>query len=58
MIDSNNDCLKVLFSSDDAYAQHMAAAIHSVLVNNIDFQEVCIYIVDNRISNENKEKLE
>jgi lipopolysaccharide biosynthesis glycosyltransferase len=55
---AKTDCLNLLFSSDDAYAQHMCAAIYSVLEHNVDFQKIQIYIVDNEISAENVDKLE
>lgn len=51
------DRLNVLFSTDDNYAQHLGVAIYSLLDSNRDFPEVCIYVVDNEICRENKEKL-
>lgn len=50
--------LCVLFSSDDNYAQHLGAAIYSLLVHNGSFESIQIYIIDNDISFESKEKLE
>lgn len=53
----NRNELNVLFSSDNHYAQHLGAAIQSLLENNRDFAVVRIYVVDNEISDLSKEKL-
>ena len=52
------DELNVIFSSDDNYAQHLGVAIYSVLDKNRDFERVNIYIVDNEITEVNRERLE
>lgn len=49
--------MNVLFSSDDNYAQHLGVAIFSLLMNNYSFKNINIYIVDNEITEINKEKL-
>jgi len=54
----NPNCMHVIFSSDDNYAQHMGAAIQSLLDNNRDFEKICVHILENGIGNENREKLE
>lgn len=53
----NRNELNVLFSSDDHYAQHLGAAIQSLLENNQDFTAIRIYVIDNQISDLSKEKL-
>lgn len=54
-----NKIINVIYSSDDNYAQHMGISIYSLLENNKDdFEEVNIYIIENNISIQNKEKLE
>lgn len=53
----NRNELNVLFSSDDHYAQHLGAAMQSLLENNQDFTVIRIYIIDNQISDLSKEKL-
>lgn len=53
-----NTHLNVLFSSDDNYAQHLGAAMYSLLENNADFDQVQVFIVDNDIRPDSKEKLE
>lgn len=53
----DNKQLRVLFSSDDNYTQHLGAAIYSLLVHNSEFEEIQIYVIDNEISAQNKEKL-
>lgn len=55
---NDNNVLNVLFSSDDNYAQHMGAAIYSLLKNNIEFEKINIFIVENEISDDNKKRLE
>ena len=54
----DNKQLRVLFSSDDNYAQHLGAAIYSLAAHNSEFEEIQIYVIDNEISAANKEKLE
>lgn len=54
----DNRQLRVLFSSDDNYAQHLGAAIYSLFAHNNDFEEIQVYVIDNDISAVNKEKLE
>ncbi len=52
------DKLNVLYSSDDNYAQHMGVSIYSLLNHNSDFETINIYIVDNGISDLNRNKLQ
>lgn len=49
--------LSVVYSSDDNYAQHVGVSIISLLDNNKHFTDIDIYIIDNDISVESKEKL-
>lgn len=49
--------LNVLFSSDNHYAQHLGAAMQSLLENNQDFTVIRIYVIDNEISDLSKEKI-
>lgn len=53
----NRNELNIIFSSDNHYAQHLGAAMQSLLQNNQDFAVVRIYVIDNEISISNKEKL-
>ena len=53
----NRNELNVLFSSDNHYAQHLGAAMQSLLENNPDFTVIRIYVIDNEISDLSKEKL-
>lgn len=53
----NNDTLNVVYSTDDNYAQHTGVSIISLLDNNRHFLNIEIYIIDNNISAENREKL-
>lgn len=50
--------MNILFSSDDNYAQHLGVAIYSLLSNNKWADEICIYVIDNEISAENRGRLE
>lgn len=54
----DNKQLRVLFSSDDNYAQHLGAAVYSLAAHNGAFEEIQIYVIDNDISAENRKKLE
>ena len=56
-MNSQNNTLNVLFSADDNYAQHLGAAIYSLLENNKSFQRIQIFVVDNNIKSENKKRL-
>ena len=53
----NSNELVVLFSSDDNYAQHLGAAIISLLENNKSFGQILIYVVDNDISKFSKDRI-
>ena len=48
--------MQIVYSSDDNYAQHMGASVYSLLSHNADL-EIIIYVIDNGISSDNKEKL-
>lgn len=50
--------MNVFFSVDNNYAQHLGVAIYSLLSNNGWADEICIYIIDNEISAENRGRLE
>lgn len=52
------DTLSVVYSCDNNYAQHMSVSIYSLLVHNLDFKHIQIYIIDNQISEINKEKIQ
>lgn len=53
----NNDTLNIVYSTDDNYAQHTGVSIISLLDNNRHFLNIEIYIIDNNISAENRDKL-
>jgi len=50
------DILNVLYSTDTNYAPHAAASVYSLLDNNRDFEKVNVYIIDDNISEDTKEK--
>jgi len=52
------DTLNVLYSTDSNYAPHAAASIYSLLDNNRDFEKINIYIIDDNISEECKERFQ
>ena len=54
----SNDCLEVIFSSDDNYARHLGAALYSLLAHNREFGHINVYVIDNEIRPENRAKLE
>lgn len=49
--------LNVLYATDTNYAPHMAASIYSLLEHNSSFEKINIYVIDDSISPEVKEKL-
>lgn len=49
--------LNVIYSSDNNYCVYMGVSILSLLENNRHFKNINIYIIDNNIGIENKEKL-
>lgn len=49
--------LVVVYSSDNNYVQHTGVSILSLLDNNKHFKDISIYVIDNEISEDNKEKL-
>ena len=49
--------LVVVYSSDNNYAQHTGVSILSLLENNRHFESINIYIIDNAIGNDNKQRL-
>lgn len=49
--------MNVLFSSDDNYAQHLGVAMYSLLDKNREMAGISIYIVDNGITEDNRQKL-
>ena len=46
--------MNIVYSSSDSYAPIMGVSLYSLLVNNRDCSEIDIYIIDNKISDENK----
>lgn len=55
---ADNHILRVVYSSDDNYAQHMGVSIYSLLEHNLDFVQIQVYIIENQISEENRKKLQ
>lgn len=53
-----SDKLNVIYSSDDNYAQHMGVSICSLFRVNETFDQIHIYVIDNGISKENRNKLD
>jgi lipopolysaccharide biosynthesis glycosyltransferase len=57
-MNTGKEQLNILFSSDNNYAQHLGVAIFSLLEQNTDFDFINIYVIENDVSKENKQKLE
>ena len=54
----NNNNLNVLFSSNDEFAPYLGVSLYSFLEhNNADFEKINIFLFDDGISQENKNKL-
>ncbi len=49
--------IHIFFASDDNYAQHLAIAITSLLINSTSFDNFHLYILDGNISEKNKNKI-
>ena len=50
--------LNVVYSSDNNYAQHVGVSMISLFENNKDFNNINIYLIENNISLQNKNRLE
>ena len=49
--------LCVVYSSDNNYAQHVGVSMVSLFENNSEFNNIIVYLIENDISLENKNKL-
>ena len=49
--------MNIVYSSSDSYAQVMGVSLLSLLKNNTDSPELNIFIIDNNISDKNKDKV-
>lgn len=49
--------LNVIYQSDENYAVFMGVSVYSLLVNNRDAEEITVYILDDGISERNKQRL-
>lgn len=49
--------MNIVYSSSDSYAQVMGVSLYSLLKNNSGAPELNIYIIDNSISQKNKDKV-
>lgn len=50
--------MNVIYSSDDNYARHAGISITSLYDHNKDVAELCVYLIDDGISEENHRKLD
>jgi len=48
--------INVLYSSDENYAQHAGVSLFSLLDNNEDIDEITVYMIENNLSSDSKEK--
>lgn len=49
--------MNIVYSSSDSYAPIAGVSMYSLLCNNRDAAEINIFMIDNRISEENKQKM-
>lgn len=49
--------MDVLYQFDDGYAPYGGISIYSLFCNNRHFSEIHVYVLDNQVSGQNKEKL-
>lgn len=47
----------IIYQSDDNYAPFMGVSIYSLFKNNIDVDDIVVFIIDDDISDNNKQKL-
>lgn len=50
--------MNIIYASNDAYAQYLGISMLSLLENNQDIEEIIIYILDQNIKPENKNKFQ
>ena len=50
--------MNILFSSDDNYARHLGVAMVSIMLRNKDAEKIHFFVINNRITLANLEKLE
>lgn len=49
--------LNILYSTDENYARHCGASIYSLFSNNLEIDEIQVFIVENQLSSNTKEIL-
>lgn len=49
--------LHIAYASDDNYVQHLGASLVSLLDNNKEFEKISIHILDNNLSDSNRNRL-
>lgn len=54
---NNDNSLYIVYSTDNNYAQYAGVSIISLFENNKHFDKIFVYIIDNEIKIDNKEKL-
>ena len=54
----NNTRMNVLYQCDDRYAAVTGVSLTSLLENNRDWEEIRIYLIDDRVREENRKKFE
>ena len=50
--------MNIIYASNDNYAQYLGISMLSLMENNRDMEEIVIYVLDQGISPENKNKLQ
>ncbi|MFS0822744.1 glycosyltransferase family 8 protein [Bacillus sp. 1P02SD] len=49
--------MNVVYSTDDNYAQHVGVSLISLFENNLEFEQITVFLIENNITNINKKKL-
>ena len=52
-----NPTLHVLYACDDNYAPFAGISLYSLFANNRDLAHICVYLVEDHVSEENKDRL-
>lgn len=50
--------MNIIYASNDNYAQYLGISMLSLMENNRDMEEIVIYVLDQGIGPENKNKLQ
>lgn len=56
-MEEKQKCIYVVYTSDDRFAEILSVSLTSLYKNNKGMDQIHVYVLDSRISEENKKKL-